>query len=134
MKNATLILALVCAVLFGGLASAQSALFEVSNVIANVTFYGGNPAEGGVILAQKRINNSPFAQTVYGTEDTTYLTLEIEGQTYSVQTFPGGSNKYEMYLDINGVARENAVSLGQFLDDVANDSGTLEQLSPLAQN
>ena len=36
--------------------------------MADVTFYNGNPAEGGVILAQKRINNSPFAQTVYGSE------------------------------------------------------------------
>ena len=135
MKNATLILSLVGAVLFGGFASAQTrAIFEVPNVIANVTFYGGNPTEGGVILAQRRINNSPFAQTVHGAEDTTYLTLEIEGQTYIVQTFPGGSDKYEIYLDINGVERENAVSLGQFLDEVANDPGTLEQLTPLAQN
>ena len=114
MKNATLTLVLVGATLLSRFASAQREVFEVSNVVADVIFYDGNPADEGVILAEKRINNSPFAQTVYGTEDTTHLTLEIEGRTYTAQTFPGGSNKYEIYLDINSVARENAVSLGQF--------------------
>ena len=66
--------------------------------------------------------------------DTTHLTLEIEDQTYTVRTFPSSSNKDAIYLDMNGVARENAVSLGQFLDAVANDPQTLEQLTPLAQN
>lgn len=138
MKNATLTLTFVGAVLLGGLASAQSstversALFEVPNVMANVTFYDGDPADGGVKLAEERINNSPLAMVFSGIEDTSHLTVEIDGQSYTVKTFPGGTNKSAIYMDVDGVEREDAVTLGEMLDQVAADPSVLEEVNVAA--
>ena len=135
MKNTALILTLVGAVLAGGLASAQSsifeqrALFEVPNVMAEVTFYDGDPSDGGVMLAEARINNSPFAQVISGIENTEYLTLEIDGRTYTVNTFPGGTSKHSVFLNVNGLERENAVTLAELLDDIAVNPSAVAQLN-----
>lgn len=135
MRKVTLILTLIGAVLLGGLASAQSrAIFEVPNVMAEVTFYDGNPASDGEVLETMRINNSPLARPIENAEDTEYLILNIDDQMYTVKTFGSGADKYSVYLDMNGVAREDALSLGQFLDEVAHDRVALEQVTQLVQN
>lgn len=135
MRKATLILTLVGAVLLGGIASAQSrAIFEVPNVMAEVTFYDGNPADGGEVLETMRINNSPIARPIKNAENTEYLTLDIDNQMYTVKTFGSGADKNSVYLDMNGVAREDALTLGQFLDEVAHNRAALEQLTQLVQN
>lgn len=134
MKNTALTLTLVGAALAGGLANAQSsifehrALFEVPNVIADVTFYDSDPRDGGVMLAEEHINNSPFAQVIYGIEDAEYLTLVIDGQTYTVDTFSGGTSKHNIYLDMDGAERENAMTLAELLDDVAANPSAAAQL------
>ena len=131
MKNAILTLALAGATLFGGLATAQDAIFDVNNASAEVTFYDGNPANGGDVLETATMNNSPVAKRISNDDVrdyTKYLTLEIDGEMYTVETFGGGSSKNSIYLDIGNVDRDDAMTLGEFLDEVAEDPSVLEQL------
>ena len=131
MKNAILTLALAGATLFGGFATAQDAIFEVDNASAEVTFYNGDPTNGGEVLGTATMNNSPIAKRLNNddVEDyTEYLTLEIDGEMYAVETFGGGVSKNSIYLDIGNVDRDNAMTLGELLDEVAEDPSVLEQL------
>ncbi len=132
MKNATLTLALTGAVLFGGLASAQSFASNNPSDFAEVTLYDENPAKFGDVLATAMMGDGPVAERLVGTGDddatVKYVTFEIGGQTFGVETFNGGSSKNSIYLDIDNVDRDDAITLGEFLDEVAQNPGVLAQL------
>ena len=130
--KAALTLTLAGAVLLGGLAQAQTLASNNPSDFAEVTLYDENPADFGEVLATTMMGDSASAKRLVSTgeDDATvkYLTLEIDGQTYTVETFNGGSSKNPIYLDIGNVEREDAMSLGEFLDEVAQDPSVLEQL------
>ncbi len=134
MKNTALTLTLAGAVLAGGLASAQSsiferrAIFEVPNFTGEVAFYSGDPKDGGVMVAEERINNSPVGQIIDGINNADHLTLTVDEQTYTVKTFPGSMGKFSIYLDTNGGVRENAMTLAELFDDAATNPSAVAQL------
>lgn len=132
-----MIVALFAALVIGGAVSAQNAIFEVPNASVMVGFYQGDPEAGGALLESKRINNSPFSRPL-GATGHDFVTLAYEGETFTFATFPGGANKYDIYLNLEGVeksdsaytaAQESAMSLGDLVDQLANDPNTLQNLS-----
>ena len=132
MKNAALTLTLAGAVLLGGLAQAQTFTSGNPSDFAKVTLYDGDPADFGDVLATTMMGDSATASRLVGTgEDDAsveYVTIEIGGEVFTAETFPGGASKNSIYLDINNVDREDAMTLGELLNEIAEDPGTLAQL------
>lgn len=112
--------------------------FSASNPsdFATVTLYDGDPAKFGKVLATAEMGDSPSAERLIDTDkddtdkdDTVkYVTVEIGEKGYTIKTFRGGSSKHSIYLDINDVDHEDAMTLGELLEDVAADPSTLERL------
>ncbi len=133
-----LMFALLTTLIVGGAASAQNALFEVPNASVVASFYQGDPEAGGTLLESKRINNSPFSRSLGGSSGHDFVTLTYEGETFTFATFPGGSYKDNIYLNLESVekgdaayesALENAMSLGDLVDKLANDPSALQNPS-----
>ena len=143
MKRITLALALA-GVALGGVATAE-ATFSASNPsdFATVTLFDEDPAQFGKALAVAEMGDGPVAKRLINTgrdndvdEDDTakYVTIEIDGEVYTIETFAGGSSKNSIYLDINDVDHEDAMTLGELLKDVAADPSTLEQLEKTSED
>ena len=138
MRRATLALTLAGAVLVGGFATAQDTTenFAFSagdpSDFATVTLYDENPAEFGNVLAVAEMGDGAVAKSLVGTDEddeaVEYVTVEIDGQVYTVETFPGGSSKNSIYLDVGDVDRDDAMTLGEMLEEVADNPETLAQL------
>lgn len=130
---------LLSATLLGGtLAAAQSALFETPNAAVTASFYNGDPAGGGTLLETVTLNNSPAAAVHEDIAGHTFVTLTFEGESYTVATFPGGTDKFGVFLNPSGVAEESAdyaaahesaTSLAELLDELAVNEGALERLT-----
>ncbi len=130
---------LLSATLLGGtLAAAQSALFETPNAAVTASFYRGDPAGGGTLLETVTLNNSPVAPVHETIAGHTFVTLTFEGDSYTVATFPGGTDKFRVLLNPSGVAeesadyaavQEDATSLAKLLDELAVDGAALERLT-----
>lgn len=125
----------------GALATAQSAIFEEPNAAVTASFYRGDPADGGTLLETMTVNNSPAAAVHEGIAEHTFVTLTFEGESYTVATFPGGTDKFGVFLNPSGIAEENAdyaaaheraTSLAELLDALAVDKGALERLTTSA--
>lgn len=131
----TLVLSLF---LIGGtLAAAQSAIFEEPNAAVTASFYNGDPTGGGELLETMTINNSPVASVHEEIAGHTFVTLMFRGESYTVATFPGGTDKFEVFLNPTGVqadeatyaeAQSGATSLAALLDELAVDDTALTQL------
>ncbi len=142
MRRATLALTLAGAVLVGGVATAQNTAQDtVQNFVfspgnpsdfATVTLYDGDPAEFGNMLATAEMGDGAVAKRLVGTgeddETVKYVTIEIDGEVYTVETFSGGSSKNSIYLDIDDVDRDDAMTLGEMLEEVADNPEMLAQL------
>ena len=133
MKRATLISTLVGAILIGGFATAHGFSSSAPSDFAAVTLYDEDPAAFGNVLAVAEMGDGPIAKRLIDTDDededvTKYVTVELDGQLYTFETFPGGSSKNSIYLDINEVDLEDALTLGELLEEVAADPDTLTQL------
>lgn len=118
-------------------AAARPAIFEVPNISVMTTFYSARPSEGGRVLRAVRMNNSPASLVYHDIADHAFVTLEHEGQSYGFATFPGGTNKFSLYLNPTGVQegkdgyaqlREDAVSLAVLLERAALDETVLSRL------
>ncbi len=130
---------LLSATLLGGaLATAQSAIFEEPNAAVTASFYRGDPVGGGTLLETMTVNNSPVAAVHEKIAGHTFVTLTFEGESYTVATFPGGTDKFGVLLNPSGVAEkstdytavyENATSLAELLDELATDRTALAQLT-----
>ena len=110
-----------------GTANAQ-AMFDVPNASAGVTFYDGDPANGGHELERVRMNNSPVAQINARFRDAEFVTVAFNGQSYTLKTFGGGESKNAIYLDVKGAIREDAMTLAGLLDGLARNPNLLEEL------
>ena len=139
MRQATLALTLAGAVTLGGLATAQDFNFTPGNPsdFAKVTLYDEDPAKFGDVLATTMMGSNPIAERLVDTDEdddtVKYVTVEIDGKVYTFETFKGGSSKNSIYLDINNVDREDAMTLGEMLDAVAENPEALaefEQTTP----
>ena len=133
-----LMFALLTALIVGGTASARDTLFESPNASVLANFYQSDPAAGGALLESEYINNSPFARSFSDSRGHEFVTLAYEGETFTFATFPGGFHKDNIYLNLEGVekggaaytqARENAMSLGDLMDELAGDPNALQNLS-----
>ncbi len=140
MRHAALALTLVGTVALGGFATAQNLTFTPGNPsdFATVTLYDGDPATFGNVLATESTGDGPIAKHLVDTgedDDTVkFVTLEIDGQVYTVETFSGGSSKNSIYLDINDVDREDAMTLGEMLEEIAENPDVLAQLERTSSN
>ena len=133
---------LLSATLLGGaLATAQSALFEEPNAAVTASFYRGDPAAGETLLETMMLNNSPVASVHEDIAGHTFVTLTFRGESHTVATFPGGTDKFGVLLNPSGVAEgsadyaavyENATTLAELLDELAADSAALERLTASA--
>lgn len=148
MRRATLALTLAGAVLVGGVATAQDTVQNTAHGFAfspgdpsdfaTVTLYDEHPARFGEVLATTTMGNSAVAERLVDTgeddETVKYVTVEMDGQVYTFETFAGGSSKNSIYLDINNVDREDAITLGELLDAVASNPGTLAAFEQTTQD
>lgn len=131
MKRITLALTLAAAAL-GGVATAEAFSTGNPSDFATVTLFDEDPAKFGKVLATAEMSNSPVAKRIVDADDddiiVRYVTIEIDGEVYTTKTFAGGSSKNSIYLDINDVDHEDAMTLGELLEEVAAEPDTLEQL------
>jgi len=97
----------------------------------DVTFYEGDPANGGEVLVQTQMNNLPVATRLDedDLEGTTHLTVAREGERVTFEVFPGGASKYAIYLDQGEADRDDAMTLAELLEGWAADPSFVEALA-----
>ena len=135
MRRITLAL-ILAGVAFGGVATAEVFSTSNSSDFATVTLFDGDPVKFGNVLATAEMGDEASAERLLDTDENDddkddpvkYVTIEIDDQVYTFETFAGGSSKHSIYLDIDNVDYEDAITLGELLEDVAADPDTLAQL------
>ena len=136
MKRMFIVSALVTSLFVTGLASAQDALFPSNNASAQVTFYQADPTDSSP-LATVMVNNSPFAATIDGVEEATYITVIHEGESYSFALSESGRSKNDVWFEIPGstgataasyVSDTGTISLTALMDGLSENPNLLEEL------
>lgn len=114
MKKTLAGFVLLSAVLLSGASASSFETFEV-------TFYDGDPARNGEVLAVVDISTASVTSAV--DEDAVagfkYLTIRQGSETYTFKTFPGGSSKYNISLNGGELDRSDATTLAEMLDLLA---------------
>lgn len=97
---------------------------------AEVTFYDGDPTDGGYELTTVPMNNSPFGNVVLDIENQDHVVLVVDGSSYTFKTLPGGNSKYSVYLDRGEADPDDAMTLAEAIDGMTTNSdfaGTLDR-------
>lgn len=96
------------------------------------TFFDGDPKGNCETLETVNISNGAVANRIHDIEDAEYVTLELNGQSYTYELISGGSNKNSIQLNVDGIdlededvdlveVREDAPTLGEVIDQLTDE-------------